>query len=423
MGIATKLKEYFFDVYKGQELNKKALTGEFAFQNGTFIPINNTGDYTSNITAVTAYNKIPVLYKIVTTIAELMSEASIEQKERKEGGQEVEYTDFLNLLEEPNPYQSQSDFIIELGTYMMLRGEFYIYTEKGLIGNSNIYMWSIPPEQITKVNEEFYSVYGQQIPKEQIYHYRDIVPGFMPYADAVALSPLSVAGTQLGIVDFATASSQKVLKNGGVPGVAWIDQTPGTIPTTPETIKDIRDEMAKRYNNSYTYGEVQFMTDKVGYTAFGLNPNDLKILENIEFSEARIAHVYKYPLLLLSDKSGSLGSNERKEASKELLVNAVFPKLKRICGVLTKILNDKNYYITFDKDEYPEMQTDWKLNAEALQKIGCLTINEQRKILDYEPLPDPLYDTLFIKTGFVTADEFVNGGTSTADVLPNQGDF
>jgi HK97 family phage portal protein len=421
MGIITTVKELFFDVYKAETIQQKGMTGQYAVMaNGSIIPIDSAGNYTILNSNNEAYSKLPIVYKIASTIAQRCAEAEIEQYERIKDGKEIETSEFLDLLAEPNPYQSQTAFITELSLYLTLHGEFYIYVPKAISRTTyktGINLYSLPPLQVTKHVGNRFSWNGFLIPEDEIYYYRDFTPNLFVELNTSVCSPLGVAEASINSVDYSNAANLKVLKNGGVPGVAYEKPIVGTMPLDGSALKDLQDKLQKRYNNSYTYGEVPLYGNEIGYTSFGLNPRDLMILENIEFNEKRIAYAFKYPLLLLSDKGGSLGSNERKEANKELLLNAVFPKLEIITGILTKILNDKKYKITYDKYSFAEMEDDWETLSKSLANMPFLSWNEKRKVLKFDPLADPIYDEPFIPTGLMTAEEFTAQGQNQ-EVLP-----
>ena len=423
MNIIQKAFRGFIDGYR---LEKKSLGSEYMQVGAGFFPINNQGDYIVNVNQNNAYSKIAVVYKIITTIAERVSDAVFEQEELKEEGKKLKYSDFLNLLKKPNMYQSGSDFLIELASYMMLKGEFFIMKDKtGFTEKTELYC--IPPNEVV-ITESHYIIKNVRIPKTDgiIFHYRDFVPGYRVDSTVRVLSPLEVAASNISTIDFGIGVNQKIMRNGGVPGVAWEDPQAGAIPADPASLKQLKDDLTKRYSSGMTYGEVPVYSYKIGYTSFGLTQSDMKILESVEFSEERIAYIFKFPLFLLSNSKGGggLNSNERENANKELLVNAVFPKLKRIAEVFTNILDDNRYQICYDKYSYPEMEKDWNTLSQSLDRMWYLTPNQKLETLGFEKSTDPNMDLILVPSTLKPLEEVANGGTSTADILPNNtGDY
>lgn len=417
MGIISKIRQ-------AVGLETKAVTGEYGYNGMQFIPIDNLGNYTMLSGKYTGYEKISVVYKIVNHIAGRVAEAVIEQYENKKEGEQIDESDFLTRIEQPNPYQSKADFLNELSVYDDLQGEFYIWVEKATVGK-DFFLWSLPPQNIAKTASG-YSWNGIPIPAEEIYHYRRFNAGYrVDQQTSQCVSPLSVAYSDLKVIDYANATSIKQLSKGAVPGAAWVEQDSGEQPVEEEELKQLRDKLVERYANTQTYGEVPLMSHKIGYTPFGITAKDAMILEQKEVSSEGIANAFGYPLPLLYNKTGGLNSSERKDATKELLTSVVFPKLEKICGILTKILKlyEQGHKITFDKYSYPEMEEDWNTLSQSLERMPFLTWNEKRKVLRFEPIDNPVFDEPFIPNSITTLDEFVSGGTSTSDIIPNNGDY
>jgi phage portal protein BeeE len=300
-----------------------------------------------------------------------------------------------------------------------LDGQYYIWKEK-VIGR--YFYWVVPPSQVTK-RGEFYALFGRfVIPKEDILHYRDFVPNYMVYDNTVCLSPIEVAGINLRVIDYASAANYKTLKGGAVQGVAYEKPLLGDRETDPTQLKELRDLLVSRYNTPESHGEVTIISKEIGYTAFGLKPSELMILENILFNEERICDIFNYPRILLGDKGGTLGGNIRTEAKKEFILDAVFPVLSIIVQSLTRLFELQDQNITWDRDAFPELQMDWVTTSQALDRMWYLQPNEKRKVLGYEP--DPQFEGVyFMPNNITTLDEVLAGGTSVEDELPNDGDF
>jgi len=421
MGIVSTIRKAIL----GDDIQSKSLNSQYAYNGMTFIPIDNVGNYTTLTSINTAYSQISIVYKIVNHIAQRVSEALIELYERKKDGQQIENSDFLYHLEDPNPVQSQSDLLFELSMYCDLAGEFYIWVEPEFMKTAKGFqnLWCMPPSLITRINDSYYQFRNVNIPKEQIWHYRRPVPNYRADDITTALSPLAVAYPQIKVIDYANATSQKTLGNGAVPGVAYVKQKDNMEALSPEAIKELKDFLVRRYTSRETYGEVPLVGEEIGFTPFGINPKDALIIEQIKMNEEGIANAFGYPLPLLHNKTGGLNSSERQDAMKELLTAVVFPRLDKICGILTKILNEKGQIIKYDKYAYPEMEDDWNTLSQSLERMPFLSWNEKRKIMNFGPLTDKSFDLPFIPNNITTIDEFMNVGTSNDDVLPNDGDF
>ena len=415
MKIIDKIKSAF-------GLKTKGVTSEYFYNGFNFVPYDNLGNYLTLTEKGNAYEKMAIVYKIVNDISNRASEAVFEQYVKK-SDDEIEESELLDKLEMPNPYQTLQEFLFEVSMYDHLRGEFYIWVEGATIGKGILNLWCLPPELVT-ISTNGYTFRNVLIPKEQVFHSKRPHPGvFVADTNGRALSPLQVAYPQLSTIDYGNATSRKNLSNGAVPGVGWVKQQPGELPVGAEDLKAVKDHLVERYSNPQTYGEVTLVPHEIGYTKFGLSPDEAKILEFIEASEVGIANAFNYPLALLRNKTGGLNSSERRDAQKELLTVAVFPLLRRICGVFTKILNDRTQYITFDKYAYPEMETDWESMARSLSMAWWLTGNEKREVMRFDQLKDPNMDTVLVPSGFVTLDDAVMGGSSTEDQLPITDDY
>ena len=418
MGIATKFKELFLDVYT-EPIKTKSLTGEYGFNGMNFVPVDSIGNYTVLNGNNNAYSKVGIVYMIISKTAKRVGDAILEHKQDDDDKTPIKNSPILKELKQPNPSQNLSEFLAEIASYKLLRGQYYIWKEK-VIGRS--FYWVIPPSQISKVGDNYKVLGKYTIAKDDIYHYRDFVPDYMAYDESVTLSPLEVAGLNLRVIDYASAANYKTLRGGAVQGVAYEEPITGEIPATPDQVKELRDLLVKRYNSPETHGEVTIHSHKIGYTPFGLKPAELMILENIMFNEERICDILNYPRILLGDKGGSLGGNIRTEAKKEWVLDAVFPILSTITQSFTTIFQLKDSSITWDRDSFPEMQIDWVSTSQALERMPYLDFNEKRKVIGYEPKPE-FEGQIFMPANITTLEELINGGASDLDELDPMGDF
>jgi HK97 family phage portal protein len=419
MGILQVAKELF------NSIKTKGLNSQMNRDGMQFIPTDSVGNYTVLSKNNSAYNKIGIVYHIVSKIARRVGDASIEHYKDDEDHTEIKDSEILKRLKKPNPKQTFSQFFAEIASYKLLDGEYYIWKEKGGFTGKLNALWCVPSNLVTKIKGGGYNIGGVvNLPDEDIFHYRDFVPGYFAGFENnnIALSPIEVAGINLRVIDYASAASYKTLKNGNVQGVAYEEPMEGLLPPTDADTDKLKELLVKTYNNG-KYGEVVVSKTPVGYTKFGLNPGELMILENILFNEERICDIFNYPRILLGDKGGTLGGNIRQEAKKEFITDAVFPILANICQSLEIIFGLENECITFDKDAFPEMQIDWVSTSQALDRMWYLTPNQKLKVLGYEASTDPSMDIVFAPNNITPIEDIANGGGGV-DVLPtNTGDY
>ena len=129
---------------------------------------------------------------------------------------------------------------------------------------------------------------------------------------------------------------------------------------------------------------------------------DQQIIELTESAQHRILSALKVPKHAFSlAESGSLGSEEHKQALRFFFKSAIIPLQKKRAGFLTMKLRERGYiepsqYLEFDNSHIDFLQDDMLKKAELGEKLhGQWTVNEIRaEIWDKEPLEGG--DTLLI---------------------------
>jgi hypothetical protein len=158
-------------------------------------------------------------------------------------------------------------------------------------------------------------------------------------------------------------------------------------------------------------GKIGASSVEVGFQRISLTTDELKPFDYLNWDQKMLCNVLNYPDELLNNDGGARlgGGSETMEAKKTLITENIQPDLVLFQDALNKSFiplfpGYENSVIEWDVTALPEMQTDMKQMAEALDKIP-LTPNEVRTAFKYETLEDDGMDVVWINSGKVRIDD------------------
>lgn len=417
-----KIKAGFKPLFKGfNNISSTNDMGPLSFFSNWFNPNNLVGE----LQQLEQYRGIT--YACVSAIAEDVAKIKFTMNRPQKDGTMVPVTDhdFLKLLKNPNPTQSDYEFMEMTQTHIELTGEAFWYVPKGSISSKPKELWIMRPDLVQVVFSQdtgevsgyvFHKFNGrQQIPLslDEVIHFK------MPNP----INPYRGMGTvEAGIVyiqteEFSAKFSRNFLANNATP--AGIINFKGTIPD-PEFQK-IKRQWTREYGNVENAGKTAFVRSAdVTYQKIGssLQDIDLKELKNLTRDDIMFMFRVSKPILGITE---DVNYSNAQTAEYIFAKRVIDPKMNRICDILQTFYN-AHYkdglnvsYIT----PIPQ-NTDEKI---AYYKAGInsfLTPNEVRSSEGLEPIDggDSIrmpFNLVAISSNTVTAvSESSNNGTSAS---------
>ena len=250
----------------------------------------------------------------------------------------------LELLMNPNPFQSHTEFVQQALTQYEIFGECFVAGERpefGLRAGQPTRLDSLPPQWIELEIGNFFEpitgytlMLGQQEVKygyEDVVHWKRFNPDFQMAGDHLrGLSPLKPLLKAIAASSSGYDSMVAAFQNQGAYGILTIlgvkesDGKYSGAPKTQEQLSQLETSFRQKLSGNANRGKVFATNKSVEWTNFGLSPVDMNILNSIVFSGGALYDAYDVPDIL---KSGSQSKTYLNfgEAQKALWNNAIIP--------------------------------------------------------------------------------------------------
>ena len=341
-------------------------------------------------------------------------------------------------LEQPNPNQTWADIFGLYKTYMKTTGNCYIYLmspEEGMNAGIPIQVYILPAHLIEIVLKKDASMLTVESPvdhyvliegnkyvdfdEKDVIHIKYSNPNFdMQGSHLYGMSPLRSALRNINSQNSAIDNNIKMLQSSGAFGFVYGKGTPWTT----EQAQSMKERLQEMDKSPERLGKIAGASGEVGFQRISLTTDELKPFDFLNWDRKTICNVLNFPdELLNSDGKASLGSTDTNEARKQLITDDIQPDLVLLQNALNKdfiprFKGYENAVIEWDVTELPEMQTDMKMQAEALNLIP-LTPNEKRMVFKYETKDEDGMDIVWMPTNVQRIDDVSAGVIDNANTL------
>ena len=341
-------------------------------------------------------------------------------------------------LEQPNPNQTWADIFGLYKTYMKITGNCYIYLmspEDGMNAGIPIQVYILPAHLIEIVLKKDASMLTVESPvdhyvliegnkyvdfdEKDVIHIKYSNPNFdMQGSHLYGMSPLRSALRNINSQNSAIDNNIKMLQSSGAFGFVYGKGTPWTT----EQAQSMKERLQEMDKSPERLGKIAGASGEVGFQRISLTTDELKPFDFLNWDRKTICNVLNFPdELLNSDGKASLGSTDTNEARKQLITDDIQPDLVLLQNALNKdfiprVKGYENAVIEWDVTELPEMQTDMKMQAEALNLIP-LTPNEKRMVFKYETKYEDGMDIVWMSTNLQRIDDISAGVIDNANTL------
>ena len=375
-------------------------------------------------------NQLDLATKGVINITQLINKKQLQNKAFK--SEELDFP-----LEQPNPTQTWTDIWVLYKTFMKITGNYYLYIlspEDGANKDVPIQVYALPAHLMQIVLKKDANMLGVdspidyyiliegnqfvQFPAKDIIHVKYANPNFdMQGSHLYGMSPLRSALRNINSQNSAIDNNIKMLQSSGAFGFIYGKGTPWDA----KQAQSMKERLVEMDASPERLGKIAGASGEVGFQRISLTTDELKPFDFLEWDRKTICNVLNFPdELLNNDGKASLGSTDTNEARKQLITDDILPDLMLLQDALNKsfIKRFKGYENTvleWDVTELPEMQTDMKLMAEALNLMP-VTPNEVRTVFKYETLSDDGMDTVWVSANKKRIDDISEGVINEANL-------
>lgn len=310
------------------------------------------------------------------------------------------------LTVQPNPVVDASEFWRTVVTWMLIRGNAYVFIQRNGAGETTA-LWTVPPTDVkvlrTETGELAYRLNhdGKEtwLPVEpgyvathlEILHYRWFGTG------PEGLSPIGVARQQVGISVAAT---------GYIGGFFERDATPETVLTTAGNLSDkqwerLVDQMEDRHQGFENSHQIAVFEGGAKLERVSLSPADAQFLEIYKLTEGKIASMYGVPPHKIGDLEHATFSNIE-HLGIEFVQDALLPPITRLEKVTQRLFGDDEMRLKFDPRGRMRGDTAAQTAAYAAgRQWGWYSANDVLALEDQPPIENG--DTYLEPTNMVPA--------------------
>ena len=329
-------------------------------------------------------NNVPHVNTIISEGAKMFSGMEIKHyKGTGKNKKEITDSPIVSFLSNPNPLQTQSDFLYEAYVLICIYGSIYGYSNTpSRIQKDPSALWWLPSD-IMKVNltgtmfdqvsidgiiesyELMYDIPKKYSPKEII----QIIDGIsqnkitakskieahqIPISNIVAvLKSYNIITTEKGMVGFIASERS--------------DSTGLSIPMTQEERTAFENQYQKNYGLDSRNGHVMITEAALKWVPMTFPVKDLMMFEGIEESFSELCAAYGHYRDIYPSVKGATFEN-KKQGLINTYQNTMFPLGKKVLNRLASIweLNKKGEYLEPSWEHLPVMQEDEAEKAAAL---------------------------------------------------------
>lgn len=312
---------------------------------------------------------------------------------------QLEEHPFLDLInQKPNTFQTGKQLKKELHGYKLVTGNSYMYAsvkgEQYSDGKHPQRLWSIPSPAVNIVAGDLinpvkgYEVnyYSEDlIPTYQIAHFKDmnLVSDITGNQWLYGRSRLSSARDTIGGFKNANMAQNTLFQNMGPVGI--VSGSGESSGLGEDQAVAIQDKFEQKHTGLHNGGKLVVTPADVKFTALGISPVDLNLIEAKGELLQELCALYNYPK---ENFEGSQNVASQGTADKKVITSCVIPLLSDFDDVLTAYVreayNDDSLVVISDIQHFEELQENRKQLAEWLNQAWWIKVNEKRRVMDYD---------------------------------------
>jgi len=349
------------------------------------------------------YLKNAIVYRCVNEIAKGGSSVSYMLKNQDEV---LEYHPLADLLDRPNPQQSNNEFFAAMFGYLLLSGNVYILKSGGTDGKPKELHLLRPDRMVVKGGSSYipeayeYVINGKVQARYQVdpkTGYSDVkhIKLWNPLDDFYGCSPLSAAAVEIDQHNLSSKHNINLLNNGARPSGAVIfkpkDEAGYAVNLSESQRSQLLTDLNNRFQGAGNAGRPMLLEGDFDWKEMGLSPKDMDFINLKHMSATDIALCFGVPSQLVGVPDAQTYANVA-EARLSLYEETIIPHLKLIESDLNEWLvpmYDERLEFCFDYDNIPALSERTKRiyeNVTSAVREGIMTRNEAREQLGLSPI-------------------------------------
>jgi HK97 family phage portal protein len=333
-----------------------------------------------------------------------------------------------NLIDNPNPTYSKTEFYEGVYTMRLITGNAYIHTpllEFGVNAGTPKEMWILPTQWTSLQVSDTWprTVIGYRLQMaalvplavEEVIHIRYFNPQYSYVGnELIGLSPLRAGSKILTQQEAERDYSVNAFQNSGISGIVY-NESARSEDIEQGVLGKMKADFYNEASGTQNARKLLFMAGKLGYQQIGLSPVDMNILASEIKTFKKLCNLYGVSdRLFNNDATGAMITADI--AYKDLYTNAALPEVYALRDALNKYLTPKfntgkdKFFIDCDITGITELQDDMKDMAIVFSSLPVMNPGIIAKAFNWDyDNDDPNMDKYFIKQGYQTVEDAIAG--------------
>lgn len=332
-------------------------------------------------------------------------------------------SDLVKLLERPNEHQSWEELNELFDIFYFAQGEAFMYRETALDSDIALSLHVAPANLMTPIYggtyedvitgwvlKDFIIDRERVLDAKDVFHLKMSNPNFDQYGNQLrGMSPLAAGLKFLTQNDEGVKAWANSLANEGAKGIISPNHADPKLWLTPDQVKATQKLVDEKVNGVQNKNRVMTSGMPLQYTAIGLSPEALNIIEGLKYSGYKLCNLWGVPPVLFEPDPTYAN---KKEARKEFVSDVIIPYQNKKEAALNRWLvepfsrrDNVNYVLDYDTSEYEEL----KLTLDEVKALKeFYTINEVRIMLGADELDNEYANEVFVGQGMIPLSDYSN---------------
>ena len=395
MALLDDIRSFFGNAET--KLENSNMVGYFGVSSGS------AKNYKYQDLAKEGYLKNAIVYRCVNEISKGAGSVSYMVKN---GDVQVENHPLIDLLNRPNPLQSNTEFFNSLFGFLLLSGNAYILKVGSDVGT---------PRELHLLRPDRVNIKGAGKPIPDRYEYmvngriQNIFPIdpdtgnselkhiklWNPLDDYYGLSPLQAAAEEVDQHNLSSQHNINLLNNGARPSGAVVfkpkDDQGFSVNLSESQRQQLLTDLNNRFSGSQNAGRPMLLEGDFDWKEMGLSPKDMDFINLKHMSATDIALCFGVPNQLVGVPDSQTYSNVA-EARLALYEETIIPHSKLIQSDLNEWLVpmfSEELEFCYDFEAIPalaERKRKTYENITSAVNTGIMTRNEAREVIGLSPV-------------------------------------
>jgi|GEM_PF-640819 len=348
-----------------------------------------------------------------------------------------ETSDLARLLKNPNPNQSWAEMMELFDIFYFVQGEAFLYRETAEDSDIALNLNVAPANLMTPIfggdyddvitgwTLDMLNGENRKLDAKDVFQLKMANPMFDQYGGQLrGQSPLMAGLKYLCQSNEGVKAWANSLANEGAKGIISPNHADPKLWLNPEQVKATQAGVDEKVNGAQNKNKVMTSGMPLQYTAIGLSPEALNIIEGLKYAGVKLANLWNVPAVLFEEDPTY---QNKKEARKEFVSDVVLPYHLKKEDALNRWLvepfikrDKKAYVLDYDTSQYEELKPS-KEDIEAFKEF-C-TINEIRIIQGFDEIEDDYANQIFIPQGKIPLSDYSAGMDLEMDPVAKSVDF